>query len=230
MTSGAVILCRYNSSRLPGKILKDIHGKTALEHTYDRIAKIYDPTSIVIATSTEKTDDPIVQFCEERNWKLFRGDLNNVAKRFYDAARSLNVDYGLRVNGDNIFVDLESLEKMRQISESGQYDFVSNVKDRTYPKGMSIEFVKLEHYDGVLKRIEADTHYQEHVTLCLYENDWSQSFFQYNEKFPALKGINLALDTPEDFERIVKMITLLGEKYKNYSLADIDSVYEQLER
>ena len=76
---GVVIVCRYNSSRLPGKILKVIEGKTILERIYKRINQVFPTNKIIVATSIEETDDVIQEFCEENNIQLYRGSLENAS-------------------------------------------------------------------------------------------------------------------------------------------------------
>lgn len=230
MRIGVVILCRYNSSRLPGKILRDLNGKPALQHTYDRLRKLINAEDIVVATSTEETDDPIVDYCASNNISVVRGDLDNVASRFLYASEISNFDYAIRTNGDNIFIDLEAFSRAIEIAKNGQYDFVSNVDGRTFPKGMSIEVVKTSFYKKLLNKIESNEDYKEHVTLGIYQNNWGKTHFFYNTKVPGVKGIDLALDTIEDFSVIAKMITLLGSKYEDYCLLDIAEIYDKLER
>lgn len=230
MTVGAVIIARYNSSRLYGKVLKQLHGIPAIEHTYNRLRKILHPSRIVIATSKEATDNPIAEFAHDKNWNCFRGSLENAAERFLKAGESQGWDYLIRTNGDNILIDLECMSEMITQAEQGKYDFLSNVKGRTYPRGMSVEIVRrsffMKHFDA----INADAEYREHITLALYENNWGETKYFYNTSVSSIEGIQLALDTIEDFERIDKLISILGEKYNEYQLQDIKEAYEQLDR
>ncbi len=230
MKVGAVIIARYNSSRLYGKVLKPLHGIPAIEHTYNRLRKLLPTENIVLATSEESTDDPIAEFAAKNNWNCFRGSLENAAQRFLQAGASQNFDYLIRTNGDNIFIDLDCMSEMIAEAKSGTYDFLSNVKDRTYPKGMSIEIVRRSFYAEHFDKINASAEYREHVTLALYQNDWGSTKYSYNTTIDNIQGIQLALDTAEDFEHIDQMITILGEKYENYNLQDIKNAYEQLER
>lgn len=230
MKIGAVIIARYNSSRLYGKVLRDLKGVPALQHTYNRLSSILPKAQIMVATSSEVTDDPISDFCKENDWTCFRGDLDNVAERFLLAGKFMNWDYIIRVNGDNIFIDTDCMKEMLSIAESGEFDFLSNVKNRTFPKGMSIEIVRTDFYSQFIEQISASDYYKEHVTIALYENGWGNQHFFYNTKVTELQGIQLALDTAEDFDRIEKLITILGSRYENYKLADIKTAYEQLER
>lgn len=166
--------------------------------------------NIVLATSQEMSDDPIAAFALEKGVSCHRGSLDNVARRFYEAAVMKGWDFAVRINGDNIFVDTDLLNSMIQIARTGQYDFVSNVKGRTFPKGMSIEIVNLEHYHSLLPLIEAGPSYREHVTLYLYEHEKPESYhFILNTAWPQIAGFQMALDTMEDFQRTEKIIQQL---------------------
>ncbi|MFT6500180.1 MAG: spore coat polysaccharide biosynthesis protein SpsF [Crocinitomicaceae bacterium] len=230
MKIGAVIIARYNSSRLYGKVLKEIHGTPALEHTYNRLRKVLKDDQIVIATSDESSDDPIATFAKEKGWNVFRGSLNNAAQRFLEASRFMDWEYAIRTNGDNIFIDLKCFKEMYEAAEKGRYDFLTNVKNRTFPKGMSIEIVKTDFYEKCFDLIKGDANYEEHVTLALYQHNLGNYQYFYNTEIKELQGIQLALDTPEDFERINKLITSLGANYEDYTLLNIKNAYEQLDR
>lgn len=226
MKIGCVILCRFNSSRLPGKALRELKGKPSLAHTYDRLCQAFNPQQIIVATSEEDSDNPIVEFCKQNSIQYFRGSLDHVAERFAKAAESIQLDYAFRVNGDNIFLDLEVFQEAAQLATSNTFDFISNVKNRTYPKGMSVECVKTKHYTSLLNEIDQNSAHKEHVTLYLYENELATYRFIYNTKYPEIAGVQIALDTSEDFENISRIIDNLGDKYPNYNLEDLIRAYE----
>ena len=219
---GIVVLARLNSSRLPGKALMEINGKKVIEYIVERLLQVVDKEDIVLATSNEQSDDALAEHVSSIGIKTYRGSLNNVARRYYEAAKAQKWDYAIRINGDNIFVDIPLLKTVVELSKSGKYSFISNVKDRTFPKGMSIESVELNHYSEVLPKIEASEYYQEHVTLYLYEIAERKNYhFIYNDKFPEAAGLQMALDTREDFERTQELINRFQSFHYYYNLAEI---------
>jgi spore coat polysaccharide biosynthesis protein SpsF len=221
---GAIILSRYNSSRLPGKALMQIQGKEILQIIVERLAVVVPLDHIVIATSKEETDDPIAEFASKRGYNCFRGSLQNVAERFFEAANQYNFEYAARINGDNVFVDTEVLAEM--INQTAfDYDFITNVHKRTYPKGMSIEIVKLSSYKACLAAISAHEKYYEHVTSYWYENLPERVFFQYNVAFPEAGGLQFALDTKEDFDKISNIFKDFTESHLNYNLKKILPIF-----
>lgn len=230
MNVGAVIIARYNSSRLYGKVLKPLHGIPAIEHTYNRLRKILPAENILLATSEEDTDNPIAAFAALKNWNCFRGSLENAAERFLKAGESQSWDYMIRTNGDNIFIDLDCMSEMILQAKTGEFDFLSNVQGRTFPKGMSIEMVRRTFYSDHFEQINENPDYREHITLAFYENNWGKTRYFYNTTVSDIQGIQLALDTAADFEQIDKIISILGAKYNDYNLEDIKDAYEQLDR
>lgn len=225
---GVIILSRYNSSRLPGKALMKINDKEVLTYIIERLLRVFDKKNIVLATSNEITDEPIANYAKENNLNLYRGSLNNVAERFYNAAKENDFDYAIRINGDNIFVDTGLLEELREKSLAGNYDFVSNVKDRTYPKGMSIEVIKLSYYAKWINKLQELEKYKEHVTLYFYENPLGGNhFYKMNTDLKEVAGIQLALDTKEDFERTKELINNFIQPHWSYNLKEIYNILKK---
>jgi len=227
MKIGFVILCRYNSSRLPGKILKEIQGKTILQYIIDSLSVITNQKNIVVATSVEQTDDLIVEYCNKNNIQVFRGDLNNVSKRFMECANSFGFDYVTRINGDNIFVDQSTIQEMLVVAKTGKYDFISNVKNRTFPKGMSVEIVHTKYYNEVYQSFESEDDF-EHVTINLYQNDEGKNYFYfYNEKCKEAAGLQFAIDTQEDFVNAQRIIKKLN-KNNHFTIEEIYRTFEEI--
>ena len=224
---GVIILSRFNSSRLPGKALLTIEGKPILLYIYERLAEVFSPEAIIIATSNNSSDNPIYKFTQKHNIKCFRGNLTNVAERFYFAGKSLNLDIALRINGDNIFVDIPLLKRIKAIAESKDYIFISNVKNRTFPKGMSIEAVKLNYYAQLLPSINKFDRYKEHVTLFIYENESDKMHFIFNTTNSELAGIQMALDTSKDFIRTQKIIQSFIAPHTCYNLKEISEILKK---
>lgn len=227
MKIGFIILCRFNSSRLPGKILKEIQGKPILKYIVESISNIVDEENIVVATSEEDTDLPIVNYCKQNNIQFYRGDLSNVSKRFRDCAVQYRFDYATRINGDNIFIDQSTISEMLEIAQLNQYDFISNVKGRTFPKGMSVEIVRVSHYQKQYSNFKSADDF-EHVTIHLYQNDQDKNYYYfYNKRCKQAAGLQFAVDSQEDFDLAEKIILDLG-KDNNFGLEEVYQSYIKL--
>jgi spore coat polysaccharide biosynthesis protein SpsF len=227
---GVVILSRYSSSRLPGKALKEINGKKILEYIIERVIQVCPIENIVLATSFEASDDPIATFAENYGVGLYRGSLDNVARRFYESAIQKGWQYAIRINGDNIFLDINVLKEIYTLALTQEYDFISNVKGRTFPKGMSVEAVRLFHFSILLPVIENDLNYREHVTLYLYEHDDGTKYkYIFNNDIINVAGIQMALDTQEDLERSQKIINQFHGPHFCYNLKEIYKITQSID-
>lgn len=228
MNVGLVILCRLSSSRLPGKILMEIDGLPILQHIINRLQLVKPLKNIVVATSNHESDDLLKAYCLKNGVNCFRGDLNNVAERFLGAAKQFNFDYATRINGDNLFIDVDALEEMIEISEDGNYDFISNVKDRTFPFGMSIEIVKTSFYKQLLEKL-TDKDYQEHVTLYLYHHpDFGKQYHFENKECPEAKGLHFAIDQVKDYEKAKAIMEILKTRNYEYNLEELVEIEKEI--
>lgn len=217
---GVIILCRFNSTRLPGKVLMHVDSKPILKHTVDGWKLLVPDLPLIVATSIHESDNPIAAFCTQENIPCFRGDLDDVAGRFLACAKEYNLEVAIRFNGDNFFLDKDLIPDFIQAVRSGGYSFYSNVKDRTYPRGMSLEAIDVSFLNGQT-HLFTETRYREHVTLYFYENPPKKSLYFYNDVLPEAGGIQLAIDTQEDFIRVKKMYSQL-----HTNIADLRSIYE----
>lgn len=223
-----VLLARLSSSRLPGKALRIIEGRETLGHILQRLDTLMDRSQIILATSNESGDDALEDFADREGIACFRGSLERVGERFYEAARIIGSDFACRINGDNIFLAPEILKSMMLQVETGDYNFLSNVQGRTFPKGMSVEIVRVSYYGKRLDRIKQDPYCNEHVMVCLYEEPAPPDhFYLRNESLPEAAAIQLALDTPEDWERSQWMLKEMPAG--RYDLATTFEYYKRYE-
>ncbi len=207
-----IILARLSSSRLPGKALKVIEGRETLAHILLRLDKVVSRSSVMLATSDLPEDDPLEEFAIKEGISCYRGSLNRVGERFYAAANQMNMDYACRINGDNLFLAPEILEAMLIEARKGRYNFLSNVKGRTFPKGMSVEIVNLNYYREHLEQIKDDPYCNEHVMVCLYKDPApADHYYLKNLDLPEAAAIQLALDTPEDWNRSLWMLQAMPD-------------------
>ena len=219
MKIGIVILCRYSSKRLPGKILKEIKGRSVLGHIVDRIKRATIFHQIVVATSTDTSDDHIFNYCYRSNLNCFRGSLENVSERFLSCAEKYDWDFVVRINGDNLFTDPDTLHSMLAIAETGSYDLVTNVPGRTFPYGMSIEILRVAFYREVIAQFKSKPDY-EHVTSWLYENGQVGLRYTFrNNNLPDAAGLQMALDDPQDLLFSIDIFNKMEYAPATYNIA-----------
>ena len=235
MRIGIIVLCRYDSKRLPGKILKNIRGATILSHIIHKLKKVPSASEIIVATSNENSDDIIMESCDGLEIPCFRGDLVNVSKRFLDCAQLNRLDYAIRINGDNLFTDPFIINQMIDLLNGNEYDFISNVPGRTFPFGMSVEILRTDFFASILPYFVIPE-YLEHVTLYLYEHEeLGKRHYFYNKICPGLKGINLAIDSEGDFRLAVSIYNKLSHLNAEIGLKELCTIkdfiiHEHLER
>ena len=227
MKVGIVILCRYSSSRLYGKILKKINNKCVLEYICEKIGLIKNIAGYCVATSINEDDDAIETYCLEHKINVYRGSLDNVSLRFLKCAEKNDYDAIVRINGDNIFLDIKLIENAIDLFIENNLDFLSNVKGRTYPRGMSIEIVKKDIYKKHIEKFET-IYNKEHVMPYFYENDNLFKTNYIHHKNDQLRNIDLALDTEADFQLATKIITNFTKPNYEYTCTEVVRIYKTI--
>lgn len=227
MKTGIILLCRFESRRLPGKILTEIAGRPVIRHIVERIRRGAPGRRLIVATSSEASDDPIAAYCRRAGLECFRGSLTDVADRFLSCMQAYKFDFGVRINGDRLFLDSATLHAMLAIAETNQFDLVTNVPGKTFPYGMTVEIVRRSWYESMVPAM-TDPVYREHVTNWLYENpDFGHWYVYKNLVCPKAGGLQLALDTPKDLQRFEEILTHADS---DPNLLDLPKIYDLVSR
>jgi spore coat polysaccharide biosynthesis protein SpsF len=170
----AIIQARMGSTRLPGKILMDIAGKTMLERVVERVRQATSVDEVVVATSVDPKDDQVALFCVRKEIPHSRGPNQDVLARFVDAACEHQADVIVRITADCPLIDPGVIDKTVEhfLSQNSEVDFGSNrgkgAINRTYPIGMDVEVIARKALERAA--MEASQEYErEHVTPHLYE-------------------------------------------------------------
>jgi len=135
----AIVQARMSSSRLPNKVLLPLCGKEVLWHVFNQLSYSKMLTDIILATSLDPSDDKLELWAIKNQKKYFRGDLNNVLKRFYDTSRSCDADIIVRITADCPLIDPKVVDSVIEKYQSGEYDYVSNTNPPTFPDGLDAE-------------------------------------------------------------------------------------------
>ncbi len=226
MKVGAVIQARMGSQRFPGKVLKEINGKPLLLYLIERLGKSPVLDVIVVATSNEKRDETIVDFCSMKKIPYFVGSLNNVAKRFRDLLDIFPLDAFVRVSGDSPLLDQHLITRAVEIFFQCSYDMVTNVQERTFPKGQSVEVIKSDFYCAHYP-LFADEYDREHVTPYFYRHKERFNIFNM-ESGKDLDSVQLSIDTPEDFLVVERMMHLMDKPHWEYDLKALLALHAQV--
>lgn len=223
--TGIIVLCRYSSTRLPGKILRKIQGKALLEFILERLQQLQEHYPIVVCTSEDQTDDVIAEFCNNMKVEIFRGSLDNVALRFMNCAEYFKMDKAVRINGDNLFLDSELIEKMIVEAENDDLCFFSNVKERTFPKGMSIEIADMAYYRTSYPRFNEED--KEHVMTYFYRQVNTCTRYMLNPHL-EMAGSNFAIDTEKDLAHANSIVKSMEKEHIEYGYREIFDLYQKV--
>jgi len=222
MKIGVIVQARMSSQRLPSKVLTIVNGKPLLQYLLERLKYCSSIDQIIVATSYNKSDDPIAAFCNEYGALCFRGPLQNVAKRFYMALEKYNFDAFVRICGDSPILDQKLIDQAVKIYNE-EYDLVTNILPRSYPLGQSVEVIRTSTFKKVYEKMSTSDHF-EHVTKYYYEKPDAFRIKNFSNK-KDLSSYRLVVDTLEDLKRIEKIIVSMTKPHIEYSLNDSIKLY-----
>ncbi len=222
----AIIQGRMSSSRLPGKILKDIAGQPMLWHVVERVrmAKTVDET--LVATTTDPSDNPAAEFCAQRSIPCYRGSLFDVLDRFYQAARQAHAEVVVRVTADCPLIDPWVIDRtVNDLLDSGS-DFSANRLPppwkRTYPIGLDTEVCTFAALERAWREAELP-HEREHVMPYLYDvtGRFAVRVVDAEQDYGHLRW---TVDTPEDLVVVRRLFELLGGR-RDFTWQDVLAIW-----
>jgi spore coat polysaccharide biosynthesis protein SpsF len=204
---------RVNSSRLPNKIFMEAGGISFLQHHINRLKKT--GLKIIVATTNNGSEKPIVDFCAQQNIDCFCGDENNVLSRYYHCAKKYGVTTIIRVTSDCPLIDgaiiLKAAEQYKNYNTQTYY---SNTIQRHYPRGMDYEIFSMELLEQAYLKANEDSD-KEHVTPYIWKNKPGNVIIKHDVAAADYSNYRITLDTREDKQ-------LLTELIENYNAAALD--------
>ena len=211
MEIGCIIQARMGSTRLPGKVLEELEaGKTCLEYVIQQLEDVFDIKNIVIATTFLEEDDVIEKFCVERGINVFRGQPKNVLDRYYNCAKEFSIQNIVRITSDCPLIDPKIVLELRKKMKTGEFDYVSNALNRTFPIGLDAEIFTFHALEQSWKVAQLQSE-KEHVTPFIKKNP--KSFKQYNlESDKNKSNIRITLDVPEDLMLIRNIVSKISNR------------------
>ncbi len=220
----ATIEARMTSSRFPGKVLMEACGKPMLQHMIERLQRVPSLDGIVVATTGNDADVPIVNLAQRMGVGFFQGSEYDVLLRVLHSAWAYDIDVIVEMTGDCPLIDPALVEDCIRGYQVAGVDYVSNVLERTYPRGMDTQVFATEVLADVADRTD-DPEDHEHVSIFIYSHPEIYSLKNMPGP-PELTnpGLGLTLDTPEDLELIRRIFEILYPDNPNFTLADILAV------
>ncbi|MBI5937889.1 MAG: glycosyltransferase family protein [Betaproteobacteria bacterium] len=227
MIAKAIIEARMTSTRLPGKVVMPILGRPTLELLIERLQRAQCLDGIVVATTTNATDDVLEALAAKLGVECFRGSEDDVLSRVLGAAQASNTELIVEITGDCPLVDPAIVDQLIGIYRANSYDYVSNTLKRTYPRGLDVQVFSASTL-GEVARLTDDPVDHEHVSLYIYEHP--ERFRLYNlesglsEKYWDLR---LTVDTPEDFALIRDIYERLYPVNPTFAMKDVLLLLDQ---
>jgi spore coat polysaccharide biosynthesis protein SpsF (cytidylyltransferase family)/RimJ/RimL family protein N-acetyltransferase len=218
----AIIQARMGSTRLPGKVMRNILGKPVLWHVINRVSKAKLIDGLIVATTVKLEDDISAEFCERNDILVFRGSENDVLDRYYQCAKKYNIKDIVRITADcplhdpNV-IDVVIREYLREV-----YDYVSNTIEYTFPDGLDVEVFSFDVLENAWKNAKLPSE-REHVTPFIRKNEeFKKKNVSSSKKYPPYR---LTLDYPEDYQFIKRIYEGIGKEMFN-----IDDIIKFLEK
>jgi len=214
-----IIQARFNSIRLPGKVLMNLAGKSVLERVVERVKKSGLIDDVVVATTIRKEDLRIVKLCKKLGVRVFCGSEADVLDRYFQAAKLLNATDIVRITADCPLIDHRIIDKVIGAHVFYKADYTSNTIDPTFPDGQDVEVFTF-HALLVARRRARLMSDREHVTPFIKKNPSLFKLVNVECK-KDLSDKRWTLDEKEDYKLIGLIYKYLLKTNNNFAMKDI---------
>jgi spore coat polysaccharide biosynthesis protein SpsF len=197
------------STRLPGKVMMDIAGKSMLQRTYERVSKAKGIDSTIVATSTLAADDQLECYCIENGWPCFRGSAEDVLDRYYSTAIAFKADVVVRITSDCPLIDPSVTDEVISHFQKSDCDYASNgFPRRTFPRGLDTEVFSFQALERSWNE-DMNPSTREHVTQYIQRNP--QKFRLTGIMNPIdYSHLRWTVDEPKDLEFVRRVYSMIA--------------------
>jgi len=220
-----ILQARASSRRLPGKVLKPILGRPMLERQIERLRRARRLDRLVVATSSDASDDAIAALCQSLAVDCFRGSLDDVLDRFYQAARPYAPRAVVRLTGDCPLADPQVIDRLIDMHLTGGFDYTSNVVKRSYPDGLDAEVMEFHCLEAAWREATLPSE-REHVTPFIRSQRERYRFGDLVQPQDLSDG-RWVVDDPEDFAFVSAIYEALYPANPAFTTADILALLKQ---
>src|SRR5262245_40967544 len=224
MKTIAIVQARTGSSRLPGKILLPLKGKSLLERMLERVTAATTLSEVMVATTRKPEDEPIREICRRLGIQCYSGHPTDLLDRHYKAAVNFKADIVVKIPSDCPLIDPTVIDRvLRYYFDNLQsFDFVSNLHPATYPDGNDVEAMPVDILGSAW--IEASRDYErEHTTPFIWEQPdrFRLGNFKWERGLDYSMTHRWTIDYPEDYTFIQSIFDELYSQGKVFSMSDI---------
>lgn len=224
MRIGIIIQARAGSTRLPGKVMLPLAGKTTLHHVVERSRLAAGVHEVMVATTEDPSDDITTAHAQELGVPVFRGSVNDVLSRFYGAARERNYDAFVRLTADCPCHDPKVLTQAVTNYRHSGFDYYSNTIERTFPHGYDFEIASFAALERAHREATEPMH-REHVMPYLYRTGLFRVGQMLNTDMGGARGdIRVTLDTADDYALLSAVFAMLPELF---TLRELVALFER---
>lgn len=210
------------STRLPGKVLAKVNGRELLSYQLERIQKSKYADMIVVATTDQENDDPIVDLCIKEKVQCFRGSETDVLDRYFQCAKQYGFSIIVRLTADCPLIDPYIIDWVICTLVIGCLDYASNrtpPEGCLFPDGMDVEVMTFSALELAWKNSQKPSE-REHVTFYLWKSP--DKFKTYRLDMPVGdQKLRLTVDYEKDYFLVSELIKGLYEKNPLFLLPDI---------
>ena len=225
MTTLAVLQARMTSSRLPGKVMAPLLGEPMVSRQVERIRRSQRIDGIVLATSTDPSDDPLVELAASLGIAVVRGPLDDVLARYVMAVEEHEPEVVVRLTADCPLTSPTVIDAVIEQFLAADVDYCSNTLTPTFPDGLDAEVVRASVLVDVAG-VSDDAAEREHVTLGVYRR--SERYRLANHAGPVdLSSLRWTVDTPDDFAFVTSVYEALYPADPDFDLADVLALIER---
>lgn len=212
----AITQARMSSTRCPGKVLKPILGTPMVWQQWERIQQAHHLDECILATSTDSSDGPLVDYFTAKNQAVFRGSLNNVLNRYYQCAKVYQASQVVRLTADCPLLDPKIIDKTIEIHLKNANDYTNNIH---FPLGMSVEVFRFNALEKAYYEAKLSSQ-REHVTLFIYNHPELFKLGQFSHS-ENLSHLRWTVDYPEDFEFVLQVYQNLYPQNPQFTMAQV---------
>lgn len=222
----AILQARMSSTRLPGKVLKPILGQPMILRQIERIRQGGRIDRLVIATSTDSSDDVLAEVSEEQGVECARGSLNDVLNRFYQVASRLEPAHVVRLTADCPLLDPDVVDDLITFHLAGEFDYSSNaLGELTLPNGLDAEVMRFKCLERAWREARLPSE-REHVTPYFYNHPELFRLGSYRGE-QDLSHMRWTVDEPDDLEFVRRVFAALYPVSPRFRMRDVVALLER---